>query len=318
MNGSNNANNNSLSQFLEDITGIPVTAIMSAAMDAIDEKGRHENHASSVTNDRHKMTNENANTTSKPKSDDDDIDLNSIMNAAMNCDGHSCIVVQQPDGTTRAIPIPDGGISLDDIIDMMRNNCQDCDGCNACCADEHKDDNAENDATCETDNASNDTASDNQDETTDDTESIGISRILVNNGVTVMQFSDRTKTIAKCDEHDTFNPVAALSITLLKKIIGNQGFHDYIEANLPEMLAQMKKPSATSTKSAKKADKKANAKTSAEKEKPATDTAQKKRGRKPAKATTDEKKTTAKKTTAKKSAAKKTATKTEAKKSEKT
>lgn len=304
MNGSNNTN--SLSQFLEDITGIPVKAIMSAAMDAIDEKERHENRASSVTKDRSKATNENVNTASKPKSGNDGVDINSIMNAAMNCDSNSCIVVQQPDGTTRAIPIPDGGISLDDIINMMHGGCQNCDGCAACCTDENEDNNAESDTTCEPDNASN-----NANESTDGTESIGITKILVNNGVTIMQFSDRTKTIAKCDEHDEFNPVAALSIALLKKIIGNQGFHDFIEANLPEMMAQMKKPSATSPKTK-------STKTSAEKTKSETDTAPKKRGRKPAKATTDEKKTTAKKTAAKKSAAKKTATKTAEKKSEKT
>lgn len=47
-----------------------------------------------------------------------------------------------------------------------------------------------------------------------------IKKVIYSNPATIVLWSDGTKTIAKCSEHDTYSPEAGLSICILKKLVG--------------------------------------------------------------------------------------------------
>lgn len=115
---------------------------------------------------------------------------------------------------------------------------------------------------------------------------IGIERAFVNkDNVLVMRFDDGTKTIAMCDAEDEFNIITGASIALLKKLIGNNNFHEFITNMVPQIKYLPDKPKKKKPK--KTADETAETKTSDTKKKST------------AKTSGAKKKTTAKKPTAK-------------------
>lgn len=59
-------------------------------------------------------------------------------------------------------------------------------------------------------------------------------RVIFNPPATVVLWEDGTKTIAKCEPQETFDPEKGLMVALLKRIYGNRRFHDIMEHNLPK------------------------------------------------------------------------------------
>ena len=59
-------------------------------------------------------------------------------------------------------------------------------------------------------------------------------RVIFNPPATVVFWEDGTKTIAKCEPQETFDPEKGLMVALLKRIYGNRRFHDIMEQNLPK------------------------------------------------------------------------------------
>jgi len=57
-----------------------------------------------------------------------------------------------------------------------------------------------------------------------------IKEVLYHNPVTVVFWSDNTKTITKCVKGDVYSRETGLSICILKKIIGGAKVHDIFEA----------------------------------------------------------------------------------------
>ena len=207
------------------------------------------------------------------------IDLASIIRESAKYKNHACVIIQKPDGSLSSMPYAAHENNITDTIFNAFNN----------------------GTTEEPDNEDTDEYSNERvvpDEECSCCE-IGITDAFVNENddgnVLVMKFSDGTKTIAVCDPADEFNIVAGASIALLKKFIGNQGFHNFLTEMVPTIRTVKQK-----SKKAKKTEA-APAETA-----PATKTeakpAEKKRGRKP-KAKTENTNHAAKKPTAKKTAA---------------
>ena len=63
-----------------------------------------------------------------------------------------------------------------------------------------------------------------------------IKEIIYNNPVTVINWSDGTRTIAKCAEEDIYSPEIGLLIAYLKKIIGNDTLRKLLNNWVPEAL----------------------------------------------------------------------------------
>ena len=63
-----------------------------------------------------------------------------------------------------------------------------------------------------------------------------IKEIIYNNPVTVINWSDGTRTIARCAEEDTYSPEMGLLIAYLKKIIGNDTLRKLLNNWVPEVL----------------------------------------------------------------------------------
>ena len=64
----------------------------------------------------------------------------------------------------------------------------------------------------------------------------GIEKVIYNKPATIVRWKDGTKTVVKCDEHDTYDPEKGLVIAILKKFCGNKGafYHDIIVPWLPK------------------------------------------------------------------------------------
>lgn len=59
---------------------------------------------------------------------------------------------------------------------------------------------------------------------------IYIKEVIYSNPATIVLWSDKTKTICKAAEADTYNPEAGLAICILKKVLGNTAVHDLFES----------------------------------------------------------------------------------------
>lgn len=57
---------------------------------------------------------------------------------------------------------------------------------------------------------------------------VGIKKVIFNNGATIVLWNDGGKTVAKCQEGDTFDPEKGLAMAISKRMFGNCG-HYYEE-----------------------------------------------------------------------------------------
>lgn len=60
-----------------------------------------------------------------------------------------------------------------------------------------------------------------------------IKKVLFNQTATIIFWKDGTKTVAKCDEHDKFNPWAGMALAMCKKFLGKKEFYNIFERYLP-------------------------------------------------------------------------------------
>ena len=81
----------------------------------------------------------------------------------------------------------------------------------------------------ESENSSSCDDIDDEDEEEDLPLSEAIDKVIFNNNHTIVKFVDGSKSIAKCDTQDEFNPVAGFAIALCKAIFGNREFHGMAE-----------------------------------------------------------------------------------------
>lgn len=72
-----------------------------------------------------------------------------------------------------------------------------------------------------------------------------ITRVLYKNPVTVVFWSDSTKTVAKCREGDTYNAETGIQVAMLKKLIGNSRFRDAMSDWLPAQLSMFSEANVT-------------------------------------------------------------------------
>lgn len=107
----------------------------------------------------------------------------------------------------------------------------------------------------------------NNDEFYDDGKPISIEKVIYNDNATIILFDDMTKSVAVCDNEDTFSPTAGFAVALCKKILGNATFRDLLEAYVYEE-EKIRKAAAKNKKPEKNTDTKTKA-TSPAKRKPA-------------------------------------------------
>ena len=63
-----------------------------------------------------------------------------------------------------------------------------------------------------------------------------IEKVIYHEPATIIKWKDGTKTVVKCDEHDTYDPEKGLYIAIMKKLCGNRGkfYKEAIEPWLPK------------------------------------------------------------------------------------
>lgn len=63
-----------------------------------------------------------------------------------------------------------------------------------------------------------------------------IQKVIYHDPATIILWKDGTKTVVKCDEHDTYDPEKGLYIAIMKKLCGNRGkfYKEAIEPWLPK------------------------------------------------------------------------------------
>lgn len=62
-----------------------------------------------------------------------------------------------------------------------------------------------------------------------------IERVLYNDPVTIVFWSDNTKTVSKCHGGDKYSPEMGLTVCVLKKIMGGKAVRDLINDWTPEI-----------------------------------------------------------------------------------
>ena len=64
----------------------------------------------------------------------------------------------------------------------------------------------------------------------------GIEKVIYHDPATIIKWKDGTKTVVKCDKHDTYDPEKGLYIAIMKKMCGNRGkfYKEAIEPWLPK------------------------------------------------------------------------------------
>ena len=65
------------------------------------------------------------------------------------------------------------------------------------------------------------------------TQEVYIEKVLYNNPVTVVIWSDGTKTISKCHNNDIYSKETGLAICILKKVVGTQHVRSLFSEWLP-------------------------------------------------------------------------------------
>lgn len=61
-----------------------------------------------------------------------------------------------------------------------------------------------------------------------------IEKVLYNDPVTVVFWSDKTKTVTKCENPDTYNPEYGLMMCIMKKLHPNNNFSKLFQSWVPE------------------------------------------------------------------------------------
>jgi hypothetical protein len=62
-----------------------------------------------------------------------------------------------------------------------------------------------------------------------------IKKVVFNRPATIVFWSDGTKTVVKCGEHDIWDPEKGLAMAITKKFFGNKGFYyDILKNLIPE------------------------------------------------------------------------------------
>lgn len=62
-----------------------------------------------------------------------------------------------------------------------------------------------------------------------------IIKTIFNNPATIVKWSDGTKTVVKCGEHDTYDPEKGLAMAVTKKYFGNEGnYYEIFKKWLPK------------------------------------------------------------------------------------
>jgi len=79
-----------------------------------------------------------------------------------------------------------------------------------------------------------------------------ITKVIHNNPATVVKWTDGTKTVVKCGEHDKYDPEKGLAMAVAKKYFGNEGkYYNEIAKWLPEGDNAQTKKSKNSKECAK-------------------------------------------------------------------
>ena len=61
-----------------------------------------------------------------------------------------------------------------------------------------------------------------------------ITKVIFNDPATIVYWADRSKTVAKCSEEDTFDPEKGLVMAMVKKALRNEGnYYNEIKKWLP-------------------------------------------------------------------------------------
>ena len=68
-------------------------------------------------------------------------------------------------------------------------------------------------------------------------ENFYIERVLYNDPVTIVFWSDSTKTVAKCHGGDTYSPETGLTMCIMKKLVGGKVMRELFSDWLPETPA---------------------------------------------------------------------------------
>lgn len=61
-----------------------------------------------------------------------------------------------------------------------------------------------------------------------------ITKVIFNNPVTIVLWSDGTKTVVKCDERDEFDPEKGLAMAICKKHFGGGFYNDIFKKWIPK------------------------------------------------------------------------------------
>lgn len=63
-----------------------------------------------------------------------------------------------------------------------------------------------------------------------------IERVIFNGPCTIILWADKTKTIVRCTENDTFDPEKGLAMAISKKALGNNGnYYDIFKKFFPSI-----------------------------------------------------------------------------------
>ncbi len=60
-----------------------------------------------------------------------------------------------------------------------------------------------------------------------------IRQIIYHDPATIVYWSDKTKTVVKCTENDTFSPATGLALCIMKKVYGDKEYRKILKEHLP-------------------------------------------------------------------------------------
>lgn len=62
-----------------------------------------------------------------------------------------------------------------------------------------------------------------------------IEKVIFNDPVTVILWSDKTKTVVRCGENEEYDPEKGMAMAISKKFLGNKGnYYETFKKHLPE------------------------------------------------------------------------------------
>ena len=64
---------------------------------------------------------------------------------------------------------------------------------------------------------------------------LAIEKVIFNDPVTVILWNDKTKTVVRCGEYETYDPEKGMAMAISKKFLGNKGnYYETFKKYLPE------------------------------------------------------------------------------------